>query len=148
MSNSLTKKVILIFTVFFSMISCSNKKVKVIDNKKITKIEISYVDLFDYLTPIAISCDDFGNKFFEKDIKKKIIIEDEELNAIESYLKETEQINKVVRNIDVRFKMILYSENKVADTICGSGSTIKIDEINYLISKKFSSFLYKITETK
>ena len=144
----MNNKIILVVTIFLSMISCSNKKAKKVDKKNTIKIEISYINLADYLTSIAITCDYFGNNIFEKDIKKKTIIKDAELHTMESYLKETKEANKIVENIDVRFKMIVYSDNKVVDTICGSGNTIKIDKVNYLISKKFSSFLYKITETK
>jgi hypothetical protein len=146
--NNFNKSITLVFIVFFGILGCSNKNTNIVQNKNISKIEISYVDLGNYLTPYAISCDYFGNNFFKDNIKKKIITIEKELNEIAFYLNETKQKNKIVKNIDVRFKMIVHYKNKKTDTICGSGNTIKVDRINYLISKKFSSLLYKITETE
>lgn len=146
--NNFNKSIVIVFTILFWILGCSNKKSNVIQNKKVSKIEISYVDLSNYLTPHSISCDYFGNNFFKEDIKKRIIKKEAELNDIESYLNEAKKNNKIVENIDVRFKMIVHYKNKETDTICGSGNTIKVDNINYLISKKFSLLLYKITETE
>lgn len=115
--NNFNKSIILVFTILFGILGCSNKKVNVVQNKNISKIEISYVDLANYLTPYAISCDYFGNKFFKDNIKKKVITGEAEINDIESYLNETEKNNRIVENIDVRFKMIVHYNDKETDTM-------------------------------
>lgn len=135
---------IILYCAFFIVVSCGNKT-QINQDKNITKIEISYVDLTNYLTPYAIPCNYFSFQF-EEYISKKIIINECQISQIEHFIEKSIKNNQKVDNVDVRFKMMVYYKNKNADTICGNGSVINFKGINYLIDKDFSIYLLNLTQ--
>gem|GEM_PF-6955060 len=136
-----------IFVFYLIIIACGNKQMKDInyngEANEILKIEFSFEDL-NTLTFAKVTCDEFEN-IFENVIKKRTINNKIEINKIYSNLEETLKENKKTKNLDTRFKMKIIYKNQSERTICGNGRVIKINDINYLISKKFSLLLYEMT---
>ena len=135
----------LFFLIFLiSLTKCINEKKQL--NSNLIRIEITYVD-FSTLTFSRVSCNNF-EKTFEKVSKKKVITNKKEINKILSYIEDVIKQNKIVSNLDVRFKMRLIYKNGEEKIICGNGNTIKFGNKKYFITKNFSLLLSKLIESE
>ncbi len=130
------------------LVGCNNPK-KVMVNDSINKaesIKIIYEDLFT-LTMSRVSCDEM-EKTFQKVIKSKHIVNQSDVRLITELIDKTKNNNNRTVNLDVRYKMIINYLYKANDTICGNGSVIQINQVNYLISKEFSDLLIDLTDSE
>ncbi len=114
--------------------------------RQIDEIVLTYQDLYT-LTPFRIDRKNF-EEIFSKTLKTKHIQESTEIIKILNFLELTKRENKVVDNLDIRFKMILKYSAKEDEVIYGNGSVLQLNDIKYLIDKDFSEYLLNLTNSK